>query len=132
MSMAITPKDHTSDTVAAKRSLLLMSILAVATGMIAGTGAWAFRMMIGFVHNGLFLGDLSFYYDANVHTPASPWGWGVVLAPVAGSLVVAWLVKNFAPEAKGHGVPEVMDAIYYHNGLIRPRVAIIKSLASFL
>ena len=57
-------------------------------------------------------------------------GWGVVWVPVAGSLVVAWLVKNFAPEAKGHGVPEVMDAIYYHNGLIRPRVALIKSLAS--
>ena len=72
--MAITPKDHPADTVAAKRSLLLMSILAVATGLIAGTGAWAFRMMIGFMHNGLFLGDLSFYYDANMHTPASPLG----------------------------------------------------------
>ena len=101
-----------------------MSLLAVATGLIAGTGAWAFRRMIGWVHNVLFLGDLSFYYDANVHTPASPWGWGVVLVPVAGSLVVAWLVKNFAPEAKGHGVPEVMDAIYYNDGRIRPRVAL--------
>ena len=60
MSMVITPKDHTADTVAAKRPLLFMSILAVATGIIAGTGAWAFRMMIGLVHNGLFLGDLSF------------------------------------------------------------------------
>ena len=127
----MTPKDHPSDAaVAAKRALLFMSLLAVATGMIAGTGAWAFRMMIGFVHNVLFLGDFSFHYDANAHTPASPWGWGVVWVPVAGSLVVAWLVKNFAPEAKGHGVPEVMDAIYYNQGRIRPRVAIIKSLAS--
>ena len=39
-------------------------------------------------------------------------------------------MSNFAPEAKGHGVPEVMDAIYYNNGIIRPVVAIIKSLAS--
>jgi CIC family chloride channel protein len=114
----------------AQRSLLLMCLLAVATGIIAGTGAWAFRMMIGLVHNMLFLGDPSFYYDANVHTPASPWGLGVILVPVAGSVVVAWLVKNFALEAKGHGVPEVMDAIYYNEGRIRPRVAIIKSLAS--
>ena len=60
----------------------------------------------------------------------SPWGVGVVLVPVVGALVVAWLVKNFAPEAKGHGVPEVMDAIYYNQGRIRPRVAVIKSLAS--
>jgi CIC family chloride channel protein len=107
-----------------------MCLLAVATGIIAGTGAWAFRMMIGLVHNLLFLGEPSFYYDANVHTPTNPWGWGVALVPVVGSVAVAWLVKNFAPEAKGHGVPEVMDAIYYNEGRIRPRVAIVKSLAS--
>ena len=65
-----------------------------------------------------------------LYTPLSPWGVGVVLVPVAGALVVAWLVKNFAPEAKGHGVPEVMDAIYYNQGHIRSRVAVIKSLAS--
>ena len=37
---------------------------------------------------------------------------------------------NFAPEAKGHGVPEVMDAIYYGRGIIRPVVAVVKSFAS--
>jgi chloride channel protein, CIC family len=37
-----------------------------------------------------------------------------------------------APEARGHGVPEVMDAIYYKDGVIRPVVALIKSLASAL
>ncbi|MGH7022669.1 MAG: chloride channel protein, partial [Caulobacteraceae bacterium] len=31
-----------------------------------------------------------------------------------------------------HGVPEVMDAIYYHGGVIRPVVAVVKSLASAL
>jgi chloride channel protein, CIC family len=124
------PENSPLDEPEAQRSLLLMSLLAVATGIIAGTGAWAFRMMIGLVHNVLFLGDPSFHYDANVHTPASPWGWGVILVPVAGSVVVAWLVKNFAPEAKGHGVPEVMDAIYYNEGRIRPRVAVVKSIAS--
>ena len=38
--------------------------------------------------------------------------------------------RPFAPEAKGHGVPEVMDAIYYREGIIRPIVAVVKSLAS--
>jgi CIC family chloride channel protein len=56
----------------------------------------------------------------------------VILVPVAGSVVVAWLVKNFAPEAKLHGVPEVMDVIYYKEGRILSRVAIIKSLASVI
>jgi CIC family chloride channel protein len=42
------------------------------------------------------------------------------------------LITNFAPAARGHGVPEVMDAIYYKEGVIRPVVALIKSLASAL
>ena len=33
------------------------------------------------------------------------WGLGVVLVPVLGGLVVVWLVRAFAPEAKGHGEP---------------------------
>jgi CIC family chloride channel protein len=37
---------------------------------------------------------------------------------------------QFAPEAKGPGVPEVMDAIYYQQGVIRPVVAVVKSIAS--
>jgi chloride channel protein, CIC family len=112
------------------RSLVFMMAMAIAVGAVAGFGAWGFRMLIGLVHNVLFLGQFVFTYDANVHTPLSPWGAGVALVPVAGALVVAWLVKNFAPEAKGHGVPEVMDAIYYNQGRIRPRVAVVKSLAS--
>jgi CIC family chloride channel protein len=47
-----------------------------------------------------------------------------------GAIGVTFLVSNFAPEAKGHGVPEVMDAIYYKSGVIRPVVALVKSLAS--
>ena len=72
------------------------------------------------IHNVFFLGQFSFLYDANVHTPASPWGVYVIFVPVLGGLVVTFLVKNFAPEARGHGVPEVMDAIYYKEGIIRP------------
>jgi CIC family chloride channel protein len=49
---------------------------------------------------------------------------------VVGAIVVTFLVNKFAPEAKGHGVPEVMDAIYYGGGVIRPIVAVVKSLAS--
>jgi CIC family chloride channel protein len=51
---------------------------------------------------------------------------------VLGAVGVAFLVKNFAIEAKGHGVPEVMEAIYYSKGIIRPIVALIKALASAL
>jgi CIC family chloride channel protein len=112
--------------------LLNFSLLSVLIGVIAGLGAAVFRGLIALFHNLLFLGKLSLVYDANAHTPPSPWGPFVILVPVVGALAVAFLVKNFAPEAKGHGVPEVMDAIYYNKGVIRPVVAVIKSVASAL
>jgi chloride channel protein, CIC family len=110
----------------------VMVLSAIAVGLIAGFGAVLFRGMIGGFHNLLFLGQLSFDYDANVHTPASPWGAWIIAVPVVGAIGVAFLVKTFAPEAKGHGVPEVMDAIYYQGGKIRAIVAAVKSVASAL
>lgn len=108
------------------------SLLSVLVGVVAGLGAVVFRGLIAVFHNLLFLGKWLFSFNANSHTPASPWGFWVILVPVVGAAGVAFLVKTFAPEAKGHGVPEVMDAIYYNRGRIRPTVAVIKSLASAL
>lgn len=107
-----------------------MAMMALAVGVISGAGAIVFRGLIALVHNALFLGRFSVVYNANVHTPESPWGAGVIVVPMLGALGVAYLVKNFAPEARGHGVPEVMEAIYYARARIRPVVAAIKALAS--
>ncbi len=112
--------------------LLRLSLLAVIVGLVAGYGAVVFRALIGLIHNIAFLGLVSTAYQASLFTPPSPWGAFIILVPVVGGLIVTFLVTNFAPEARGHGVPEVMDAIYYREGTIRPVVAIIKSLASAL
>ena len=106
--------------------------LALVVGVVTGLGAVVFRGLIGLVHNFLFLGQFSFAYDSSVFTPPSPWGPLIILVPVLGAIGVTFIVSTFAPEAKGHGVPEVMDAIYYQRGLIRPIVAVAKSLASAL
>ncbi len=53
----------------------------------------------------------------------------VIVMGLAG-LIVGWIVDRWAKEAKGHGVPEVMEAIALRGGRIRPRVAGIKVLAS--
>ncbi|MGH7246730.1 MAG: chloride channel protein, partial [Pseudomonadota bacterium] len=112
--------------------LFRLSLIAICVGLITGFGAVAFRDLIGLFHNIGFLGSLSFAYDASIFTPPSPWGAFVIFVPVIGGIFLTFLVNNFAPEARGHGVPEVMDAIYYNNGVIRPIVALIKSLASAL
>ena len=110
--------------------LTSLCALAAVVGIITGCGAWLFRAMISFVHNLFFLGVISIHYDSSQFTPAHPWGAAVILVPVVGGAIVTFIVSNFAPEAKGHGVPEVMDAIYYKGGVIRPVVAAVKSVAS--
>ena len=50
--------------------------------VVTGFGAVVFRGLIAFVHNLLFLGQVSFNYDTSVFTPMSPWGAFVILVPV--------------------------------------------------
>ncbi|UVO38925.1 chloride channel protein [Bradyrhizobium arachidis] len=111
-------------------SLLVLCGLALVIGGMTGLGAVAFRVLIAFVHNLFYSGALSFVYNANVSEGPSRFGDLLLFSPVIGGLVVVFLVRRFAPEAKGHGVPEVMDAIFYKHGNIRGTVALIKALAS--
>lgn len=107
-----------------------LCVVAFTIGVVAAVGAVLFRYMIAFVHNLAFNGRISFFYDANHFEAASVWGPFIILAPIIGGLIVVFLVKTFAPEAKGHGVPEVMYAVYHNNGDVRGVVAIVKSIAS--
>src|SRR5579859_3033876 len=111
-------------------SLLTLCGLALVIGIMTGLGAVAFRALIALVHNLSYNGKLSILYDANVSEGPSRFGDLVFFSPIIGGLIVVFLVKRFAPEAKGHGVPEVMDAVFYKHGNIRGTVALIKALAS--
>lgn len=108
-------------------------VLALLVGVGAGLGAVAFRYLIkGFTW--VFTGHSEL--GAHPHA-ASPWlpGIGIaclLIAPVIGGLVYGPLVARFAPEARGHGVPEVMLAVARHGGRIRPQVSLVKALASAL
>jgi CIC family chloride channel protein len=95
---------------------------AVIVGIGTGLGAVAFRYLIQGVE------WLGYYWF-----PAITTSWGkayVILIPAIGGLIVGPLIYFFAREAKGHGVPEVMEAVALRGGRIRPIVAIVKSFAS--
>jgi CIC family chloride channel protein len=103
-------------------SELVLFGTALIVGIGAGVGAVFFRYLINAVS---WIG-----YDWFPRVTA---GWGksyVVIIPALGGMLVGPLVYFFAREAKGHGVPEVMEAVALKGGRIRPRVAVIKSLAS--
>jgi CIC family chloride channel protein len=108
---------------------IYVSLLAILVGIVAGFGAIGFRYLIGFFHNLFFHGTFSFIYDSEIPF-VSRWGFLVVLVPAVGIALANWITEKWAPEAKGHGVPEVMVAVMENRGVIRPVVALIKSLAS--
>ncbi|MEZ5876437.1 MAG: chloride channel protein [Tepidamorphaceae bacterium] len=111
-------------------TLPVLVLLALVVGVVAAIGAIIFKYMIAVIYNFAFHGIFSFDLDPNAYGDPSVWGAGIILVPVVGGLIVVWLVQTFAPEAKGHGVPEVMFAIYHRDGNVRGVVSVVKSLAS--
>lgn len=61
------------------------------------------------------------------------WGYPALFAALAlGGLLTAIIVVYMAPEAKGHGVPEVMMALVTRGGRIAPRIVVLKVLGSMI
>ncbi len=101
--------------------------MAVLIGLLGGFGAVGIQKLIKlFEHT--FWGTEGFPPG---YIAALPF-YVKLLVPAGGGLLVGLMVYYLAREAKGHGVPEVMQAIALKNGVIRPRVAIVKLLASSL
>ena len=104
----------------AEENYLLLS--AIAIGVLAGLGSALFMYSLAAV-NRLFFGFAT----------ESLWFLGasaVMFLPAIGGLIAGPLIVRFAPEAGGHGVPEVMSAIATRGGRIPGRVAVIKVIAS--
>ncbi len=100
----------------------VMLTLAMLIGVGAGLGAVIFIKSISLVQALLF--------GQGRDTLSFMGNWFVVVIPVLGGLVVGPLIYFFAPEAKGHGVPEVMTAMETRGGRIRPIVIVIKAVGS--
>lgn len=119
----LTAKVHADE-----RSLIVLALLI---GVGGGLGAVAFReLIIGITR--LATGHTDYAGLGRVANPHVPWlgPWFLLIVPVLGGLFYGPLLARFAPEARGHGVPEVMLAVARHGGRIRPRVAVVKALAS--
>ncbi len=102
----------------------LTILLAGAIGVLTGYGAALFTWLIDSITHGT-VGKVVAAAGSN------PWYWLALIAvPALGLLFVSWFTRALAPEAQGHGVPEVITAVARHDGVIRPHVALVKILAS--
>jgi H+/Cl- antiporter ClcA len=105
-----------------RREYTKLGLLAIVIGVVAGILAVLFRLLIeGVTENGFQVigGTLSALGPARY-----------ALIPAVGGLIVGPLIYWGAREAKGSGVPEVIDAVTRYGGRIRFRVVFFKALAS--
>lgn len=94
-------------------------LMAIAIGV--GTGF----LVVGFVKSVEWVSAFLFNPAVN----GTPW---VIFVPVLGGLFVGPWITFLAPEAKGHGIPEVLKALVLRAGRIRPIVVLVKTVASIV
>jgi CIC family chloride channel protein len=103
----------------------IMAVLAVIVGVAGGFGAVGFRLLINFFQT------IAYGSPADLLAVVKTIPWYIkVWIPALGGMIVGPLIYFLAREAKGHGVPEVMEAVALRSGVIRKRVLIVKLLAS--
>ncbi len=105
--------------------LQILNILAVFIGIIGGIAAVFFRLLLSLL---IFAFDFFLYVGIWIGPYWIP--FGIFLMTSLGGLLVGLLTTKLAPEAKGHGIPEIMEAVALEKGKIRPRVPVVKGIAS--
>jgi len=112
--------------------------LSVLVGVAAGLAATLFQAALELANN-LVLGHLAGWEPplprGDVHLLAAVREphlrrWLLWCLPALGALVSGFLVYRYAPEAEGHGTDAMIGAFHHARGAIRPRVPVVKALAS--
>lgn len=120
-------KDEGEPSVNPRVQYVLLMSFSVAIGVAAALGAFFFRWLIE-------LFQTSFWYQGHGFLDSvvnSPW-WLTLLLPCFGGLFAGVVINNWAPEARGPGVPEVIKAIAVRGGTIRHRITFLKALVTSL
>lgn len=98
-----------------------LHVLAFAVGILAAIAAYLFKMLV-FAFE--YLKELIGKGLLSIHIPPSV---ATLLLPMFAGLVTGPIIEKWAKEAKGHGVPEVIEAVELKQSVIRLRVPFIKA-----
>ena len=114
-----------------------LMLLSTLVGVVAGLGAVVFYCACQFVtHYTLakFAGYEQLGPGGEIALFSKYEGtfipWLLLIIPTLGGLVSGIIVYSLAPEAEGHGTDAAIDAYHNRAGVIRPRVPLIKIVAS--
>lgn len=106
---------------------VLFLLLSIVIGALAGIGALGFLALIKIGQWVVWQGD-GHFLDRVL---ATPW-WLRILIPILGGLAVGPVIAFRAPEARGPGVPEVIESAALREGDILPRMALLRAWCTAL
>ena len=104
-----------------------IAIVAIVVGILGGYGAIAFLYLIRLFQTIFFGGGGELL--GILHR--LPW-YRVLFPPAIGGLIIGSIIYFLARETKGHGVPEVMEAVALKGGKMRSRIVFMKGLVASL
>ncbi|MDD9878788.1 MAG: chloride channel protein [Magnetovibrio sp.] len=107
---------------------LILSVLALVVGCIAGAAVVVLREMIALVQFVGFRAEAERLAD---YAAELPW-WHVIAVPTVGGLVVGVLVYRFLPDRRPQGVADVIEATALRSGRMSSRVGIMAALVNGL
>lgn len=102
-----------------------MILMAVIIGVVAGFGSVGVKYLIEFISDWVFSGEGTILQRVQ----ATPW-YMLLLIPTIGGLIVGPFAHFVVPASKGHGVAEVIQSLLTKGGVIKPIVAVGKSITS--
>lgn len=107
--------------------VLLLSVMAVVTGCASALVARGLLWMIAVITN------LSFYQrwsSENVGPQGNHLGYGVIIVPVIGALIIGLMARYGSEKIRGHGIPEALEAILLGRSRISLKVAMLKPISA--
>ena len=108
-----------------KSPMLQMNVLAALTGACAAILTWFFIYLTKGIQR-IFYGD-SFIHNSLVNSENE---WKIIFIPALGGLVAGLIIDYWSKEAKGAGVPHVIEAVTFKQARLSAKKAIAKCFAA--
>jgi H+/Cl- antiporter ClcA len=101
----------------------MLNFIAILSGFIGAGAAWLLSVLIS--------GTRILFYGVIYDKIPVGWKWTMILLfPTLAAAITAPFLIKWAPEARGHGIPEVMESLIYKDGYIKTSTPILKLFLS--
>ncbi|MBN9220811.1 MAG: chloride channel protein [Mesorhizobium sp.] len=115
-------RDFTTD--ARVLTIATIAVVVATAGLFAGI---ALLKLIRLATNIAYFGQFSL---AELKLQDTPLGYGAVVVPVIGALIIGLMARYGSEKIRGHGIPEAIEAILLGRSRLGAKVAILKPLSS--